>query len=112
MQTKTIDWAKLALRQQVEIFGGDQVSLHSLWRAVASPAGHDPHRWSALAAPFLFGFAAYLANLNGRPGHPPDASGLLWTWDDESKDPWRTGDMMSGELIAWAYATYLDARGG
>jgi hypothetical protein len=109
MQTKTIGWAKLALRQQVEIFGGDQVSLDSLWRAVASPPGHDPRSWSTLAAPFLSGLGAYLGKLDGRLGRPADPSELLWTWNDESKDPWRTGDMMSDEFIAWAYATYLDA---
>ena len=34
----------------------------------------------------------------------------MWIWEDESKDPWRTGDLMSHEFIAWAYATYLDSR--
>jgi len=100
----------LALRQQVEIFGGDQVSLDSLWRAAASPPGHDPHRWSALAAPFLSGLASYLGKLDGRLGAPADGARLIWTWDDESKDPWRSGDLMSEEFVAWAYATYLDTH--
>jgi hypothetical protein len=98
----------LALKQQVEIFGGAQVSLDSLWRAVACPAGHDPRAWSALAAPLLGGFASYIAALDGAPAHAADASRLLWTWEDESKDPWLTGDVMGEEFIAWAYAIYLD----
>ena len=110
MRSETIGWARLAVRQQVEIFGGDQVSLNSLWRAVASPAGHDPDRWSELAAPLLAGFSAYLERLDGRAESPAGPSRLLWTWEDESKDPWRTGDLMSHELIAWTYATYLDSR--
>ena len=35
MGETTLGWAKLALRQQVEIFGGDHVSLDSLWRRSA-----------------------------------------------------------------------------
>jgi len=98
----------MALRQQVEIFGGDQVSLDSLWRAAASPPGHDPHSWKALAAPFLSGLASYLGTVNGRPTGVGEESRLLWTWDDESKDPWLTGDLMSDEFVASAYAIYLD----
>ena len=63
MRSETIGLARLAVRQQVEIFGGDQVSLSSLWRAVGSPAGHDPERWAELAAPLLAGFTAYLDRL-------------------------------------------------
>ena len=37
MTTKTSGWARTALRQQIEIFGEDQVSLDSLWRSVDSP---------------------------------------------------------------------------
>ncbi len=110
MGIKTIGWARLALRQQVEIFGGDQVSLDSLWRAVASPAGHDPRRWSELAAPLLSGFSAYLDRLEGTDDSAGSSSRLLWIWRDESKDPWHTGDLMSHEFIAWTYATYLDMR--
>ena len=111
MSVRTIDWARLALKQQVEFFGGDQVSLDSLWRSWGSPAGHDPRAWSRLAAPLIAGFTEYLGNLDGI-GRSVDRSKLLWVWEDESKDPWRTGDLMSHEFIAWAYATYLDARGG
>jgi hypothetical protein len=110
MNVRTIDWARLALKQQVEFFGGDQVSLDSLWRSWGSPAGHDPRIWSGLAAPLIAGFTEYLVNLDG-DGRSSDESRLLWIWDDESKDPWRTGDLMSHEFIAWAYATYLDEHG-
>jgi hypothetical protein len=107
MSTKISNLAGLALRQQVEFLGGGQVSLDSLWRAWGSPHGHDPGRWSELAAPLLAGFAAYLANLGGQDAEP-EAVQLLWVWREESKDPWHSGDTMSHEFIAWAYATYLD----
>lgn len=110
MRIETIGWARLALRQQVEIFGGDQVSLESLWRAVGSPAGHDPRQWGELAAPLLSGFSAYLARLDGGALATDAPSRLLWIWEDESKDPWCTGDLMSHEFIAWTYATYLDTH--
>jgi hypothetical protein len=101
--------ARLALKQQVEFLGGGQVSLDSLWRAWGSPNGHDPRNWSELAAPLFSGFAAYLTNLDG---NDPSANSprLLWIWEDESKDPWRSGDLMSHEFIAWVYATYLDTH--
>jgi hypothetical protein len=110
MSIRITGLARLALKQQVEIFGGGLVSLDSLWRAYASPEGHDPRSWSALAAPLLAGFAAYLENLNDDPDRSAEASRLLWTWEDESKDPWCTGDLMSHEFIAGAYASYLDSR--
>jgi hypothetical protein len=110
MRTEKIGWARLALRQQVEIFGGDQVSLDSLWRAVASPSGHEPKRWAELAAPLLSGFSAYLARIGGGTDPTETRGELLWVWEDESKDPWRTGDLMSHEFIAWTYATYLDTH--
>jgi hypothetical protein len=110
MTIETIGWARLALRQQVEIFGGEQVSLDSLWRAAESPEGQDPRAWSELAAPLLSGFASYLGKLNGVARRSADPSRLLWVWEDDSKDPWRTGDLMADEFIAWAYATYLDTH--
>ena len=110
MRSETIGLARLAVRQQVEIFGGDQVSLNSLWRAVGSPAGHDPERWAEVAAPLLAGFSAYLDRLESIGGSPAPATRLLWTWEDESKDPWCTGDLMSHELIALVYASHLDSR--
>lgn len=109
MNVRPIDWARQALEQQVEFFGGDQVSLDSLWRSWGSPAGRDPRAWSALAAPLISGFAAYLSNLD-RDARSVDESRLLWIWDDESKDPWRTGDLMGHQLVAGAYATYLDGH--
>jgi hypothetical protein len=110
MRIERIAWARLALRQQVEIFGGDQVSLDSLWRSVGSPPGHDPRRWADLAAPLLTGFSTYLERLESETESTVSAPPLLWTWEDDSKDPWRTGDLMSHELIAWTYAAYLDNR--
>jgi len=107
MSTSISKLARVALGQQVEFLGSDQVSLDSLWRAWGSPKGHDPRRWSQLAAPLLSGFAAYLENLDRRD-RAPDKAQLLWVWQGESKDPWRSGDTMSHEFIAWAYATYLD----
>jgi hypothetical protein len=107
MSTKD-GWARTALKQQLEIFGEHQVSLDSLWRAVASPSGHDPRRWSDLAAPLVSGFAAYLDRIDGDAESPGDPSRILWVWKDESKDPWHTGDLMSHEFIALAYASYLD----
>jgi hypothetical protein len=110
MRIKTIGWARLALKQQVEIFGGDQVSLDSLWRAAESPEGRDPRTWSELASPLLLGFASYLGKLDGCSKTSADPSRLLWIWEDDSKDPWRTGDLMGNEFIAWVYATYLDGH--
>ncbi len=109
MRTETIGLARLTLRQQVEIFGGEQVSLNSLWRAVGSPDGHDPERWAEVAAPLLAGFSAYVDRLESFGGSPSGAVRLLWHWDDESKDPWRTGDLMGHELIALVYASHLDS---
>jgi hypothetical protein len=108
MSFKKDGWATTALKQQLEIFGEDHVSLDSLWRAVASPSGHDPGRWSVLASPLVSGFSAYLNRIEGNTEHPSDPSRIVWVWKDDSKDPWHTGDLMSHELIAWAYATYLD----
>lgn len=110
MGINTAGSAGLALKRQVEIFGGAQVSLDSLWRAVASPDGHDPRTWSVLAEPLLVGFATYISKLGGATRAELHASRLLWAWEDESKDPWLTGDLMSDEFIAWAYAIYLDTR--
>jgi hypothetical protein len=110
MRSETIGLARLTVRQQVEIFGDDQVSLSSLWRVVGSPEGRDPARWAEVAAPLLSGFSAYLDRLESRGGSSSEKARALWTWEDESKDPWLTGDLMSHELIAWVYATYLDSH--
>ena len=110
MRSETIGLARLAARQQVEIFGGDQVSLSSLWRAVGSPEGNDPERWVEVAAPLLSGFSAYLDRLESALGSSwaSDSARSVWIWEDESKDPCLTGDLMSHELIAWVYASHLD----
>lgn len=110
MRSETIGLARLAVRQQVEIFGGDQVSLNSLWRAVGSPEGKDPERWVEVAAPLLSGFSAYLDRLESFGGSSSDSARPLWIWEDDSKDPWLTGDLMSHELIAWVYASHLDTH--
>jgi hypothetical protein len=110
MRSETFGLARLAVRQQVEIFGGDQVSLSSLWRAVGSPGGREPEQWAELAAPLLAGFTAYLDRLENLGAISSGAARLLWTWEDESKDPWLTGDLMSHELIAWVYASHLDTQ--
>jgi hypothetical protein len=110
MQIQTASLARSVLKQQVEIFGGDQVSLDSLWRAWSSPAGHEPKTWAELAAPLVSGFAAYFNKLGLEHAPRAEAQTVLWIWEDESKDPWRSGDVMSHELIAWAYATYLDTE--
>jgi hypothetical protein len=110
MRSETIGLARLAVRQQVEIFGGDQVSLSSLWRAVGSPRGREPEQWAELAAPLLAGFTAYLDRLENLGDSSSGSSRGLWTWEDESKDPWLTGDLMSHELIALVYASHLDSQ--
>ncbi len=110
MRRKVDGWAKKALKQQIEIFGEDQVSLDSLWRAVASPCGHDPRSWADMANPLLAGFATYRRRLQGETDTDTDSdtTPLLWIWREGSKDPWLTGDVMTHEFIAWAYASYLD----
>lgn len=110
MRSEKIGLARLAVRQQVEIFGGEMVSLSSLWRLVGNPEGHDPERWAEVAAPLLSGFSAYLERLESSGGSSSERAQAIWTWEDESKDPWLTGDIMSHELIAWVYATYLDSH--
>jgi len=62
------------------------------------------------AEPLLSGFASYLGKLGGGLRRSADPSRLLWIWEDDSKDPWRTGDLMADEFIAWAYVTYLDTH--
>lgn len=111
MSLRSLNRARLALSQQVEFLGDGQVSLHSLWRAWGSPDGHDPRTWSGLAAPLLSGFSDYLSNLDRRDRGPEDSQ-LIWLWQEESKDPWHSGDLMSHEFIASAYAAYLDNHFG
>ena len=87
MSNSSIGWARRALDQQIEIFGSDQVSLDSLWRAVGCPAGHDPRRWSDLASPLLSGYSAYLDRLEGDADSTADPSRLVWFWKDGSQRP-------------------------
>jgi hypothetical protein len=110
MSERSTGWARRAMAQQVEIFGSDQISLDSLWRAVGCPAGHDPRRWSDLASPLLSGYTAYLDRLAGDVDSTADPSRLVWIWKERSNDPWRTGDLMSDQFIAWSYASYLDSE--
>ena len=76
MRSEVIGLAQMAVRQQVEIFGGDQVSLNSLWRAVGSPDGQDPARWAEVAGPLLAGFSAYFDRLESLGGVDAGAGGI------------------------------------
>ncbi len=97
------------LNQQIELIGPTAVSLDSLWRTAGSPTQHSPRNWMELAAPLLAGFSRYLANLPERPIAMDMKRQLLWVWEGEDGEPWRTGDMMTHELLARVYAAYLDA---
>jgi hypothetical protein len=96
--------AGTSLRQQLEIFGDEGVSLHSLWRAVGRPGGRDPRSWSLLAAPLIGGYARYLAKI--RPGSDRP---VVWVWNGDDGEPWRVGDLMCLGGLAHLYAAYLDA---
>ena len=76
--------AEFSLRQQVEIFGRDGVSLTSLWRAVGRPRGHDPRAWTLLAQPLIAGYARYLADLDPDADRP-----VVWVWNGDDGEPWR-----------------------
>src|SRR4051812_30893743 len=110
MATSTVGLAEATLRQQIEIFEGRDISLDSLWRAAGCPAGRDPRAWAELATPLIAGFAGYRANLAGRAGRRQVGRSVLWEWHAEDGDPWRTGDLMTNDLIARIYASYLDAE--
>ncbi len=97
------------LKQQIELIGPTAVSLDSLWRAARCPAEHSPRNWMKLAAPLLAGFNGYLANLAVRPADIDKEGQLLWIWHGEDGEPWRTGDIMTHELLARVYAAYLDS---
>ena len=96
--------AGFSLRQQVEIFGRDGVSLTSLWRAVGRPRGHDPRAWTLLAQPLIAGYARYLADLDPDANRP-----VVWVWNGDDGEPWRAGDLMGRGDLAQVYAAYLDA---
>ena len=110
MRSETIGLARLAARQQVEIFGGDQVSLSSLWRAVGSPERNRPRTLGRSRRAPAFRFLCLSRPARERLGvfRASDSARSVWIWEDESKDPWLTGDLMSHELIAWVYASHLD----
>ena len=97
------------LNQQIELIGPAAVSLDSLWRAAGCPTGHSPRSWMKLADPLLAGFSGYLANLPERLIDIEKGGQLLWVWDGEDGEPWRTGDIMCHELLARVYAAYLDS---
>ena len=100
--------AIVVLKQQVEIFGRNGVSLDSLWRAAGEPVGRDPRSWAVLAEPILDGLRGYLTNLGERRTVVPVASNVIWTWSAASSEPWRTGDLISNSWVARVYADYLD----
>jgi hypothetical protein len=102
--------AEVVLRQQVEIFGKDCVSLDSLWRAVGEPGGFEPRAWASLAEPLLAGFRRYLAKRESGHVIPSDDQPVLWTWDAQDSEPWRAGDLMTNDWIARVYASYLDEQ--
>jgi hypothetical protein len=54
-------------------------------------------------------YRGYLARLTAGGGRRPDGRPVLWEWHAEDGDPWRAGDLMTGDFIARAYAAYLDA---
>lgn len=99
-----------ALRQQVEIIDNGRISLDSLWRAAGRPAGKDPKSWAELASPLISGFADYFSRLSRGVGRTVDKGPLLWQWDAEDSDPWRTGDLMSVSDVAQIYAAFLEAE--
>lgn len=108
MTTRIPGLAELALRQQVEIFGRDRVSLDSLWRAAGQPADRDPRTWSRLAAPLLEGFSRYFAELQSLDDHRAGSTPALDVWEGDDGDPWRRGDLMAVDLLARVYASFLD----
>jgi hypothetical protein len=109
MMRGIVEGAGVALRQQVEIFGGDAISLDHLWRSSGSPFGKDPRTWTELASPLIAGFAAYLTRVAGpRPAARGEQQPLIWEWSASDSDPWRRGDLMSIYLLARIYAAFLD----
>ena len=97
------------LNQQIELIGPTAVSLDSLWRAAGCPTGHSPRSWKTLASPLLAGFKGYLANLPENSIDMDKEGQLIWVWEGEDGEPWRTGDIMTHELLARVYADYLDS---
>lgn len=100
---------EMLLNQQIELIGPAAVSLDSLWRAAGSPAEQSPRNWMEPAAPLICGFSGYIANLPESPIAIARERQLLWVWEGEDSEPWRTGDIMTHELLARVYAAYLDS---
>ena len=96
------------LNQQIELIGPEAVSLDSLWRVAGCPPEQSPRKWTILAAPLIAGFVRYFSGLPDRPADLADER-LLWVWDGEDGDPWRTGDLMTHSLLARVYAAFLDS---
>lgn len=96
-------------------------SLTSMWRACGRPASQHPGKWQALAIPLIDGVRGYFENLNvdfrSPPiGYQPIAEENMVTWEISadaavSEDSFQPGDLMGTEIIAHAYAMYLDADG-
>ena len=110
MTTLMMNTAESALRRQVEILGGEWISLDDLWRSAGCPEGREPDAWAELASALLVGFTRYRQGLARAAGRPtPVECPPLWRWDGEDAAPWRSGDLMADDLIARAYASYLDS---
>ena len=97
------------LGQQIELIGPGAVSLDSLWRVAGRPTEHSPRKWVVLAAPLIAGFAHYLAGLPVKPFPTQQYPELVWVWQGTDSEPWRTGDIMTHELLARVYAAFLDS---
>src|SRR4051794_6882413 len=110
MVTRAMGPAAEAMWRQVEILGGDWISLGDLWRAAGRPEGRHPEDWLDLAAPLVAGIARYFDNLTPMGDRARPAGGrMLRQWDGEDGEPWCRGDLMAPSLIAGAYAEYLDS---
>ena len=112
MVSRASGTAEEALEQQIEILGGRWYSLGDLWRASGCPEGLEPRAWADLATPLIVGFASYARGVaSSDRGLFLTDDGPLRRWGGEDADPWRRGDLMAGDLIARAYAAYLDGLG-
>ena len=65
MSIEQIGWARLALRQQVEILRRRPGEPGQPLEGGGEPGRARSRRWSELAAPLLAGFSAYLDRLDG-----------------------------------------------
>jgi hypothetical protein len=97
------------LKQQIDHFGPEAVSLDSLWRAAGSPTDQSPRKWLAQAVPLIAGFLRYHTSVPGRPIKANNVTDLVLSWRGDSSEPWRTGDILTHELLARVYAAYLES---